>query len=81
MYILVLQNIPTYPGAQPLEQSPFDELQGILFEQCPLHWFVQFFSFSQPVRKKQITTVKKTDNKLYYVTTINHFLVHRLLVE
>lgn len=36
MYILLLQNVPTYPGAQPLVQSPFDELQGRLSKQCPL---------------------------------------------
>lgn len=35
MYILMLQNVPTYPGAQPLEQSPFDELQGRLSKQWP----------------------------------------------
>lgn len=49
MYILLLQNVPTYPGAQPLEQNPFDELQGLLYKQCPLHWFLQSVSFSQPV--------------------------------
>lgn len=47
MYILLLQNIPTYPGAHPFAQSPFDELQGRLFKQCPLHCFSQSFTFSQ----------------------------------
>lgn len=42
-----MQNIPTYPGAHPLAQSPFDELQERLFKQCPLHCFSQSFTFSQ----------------------------------
>lgn len=53
VYILLLQNISTYLGAHPLEQSPFDELQGRLYKQCPLHCFSQSFSFSQSVFKNK----------------------------
>lgn len=46
MSLLLLQNIPTYPGAQPLEHCPFVELQGRPLKQCPLHWILQS---SQPL--------------------------------
>lgn len=68
MYILLLQNIPTYPGAHPLAQSPFDELQGRLFKQCPLHCFSQSFTFSQSAFENKLSNLLMLIHMQVFVT-------------